>query len=318
MACQQIEQREHRQRVWSGLTVPHSHGYPFCGFPTYFRAVYFPHSTLTQDHMDSTLVYLKRTLLGEKLEFSLLDFGLKFIAAILVLMIGILLIKLVMSVATSALKRTVQDPTVRRYVSSAARILLWVILILVLLGVFGIETTSLVTVLGAAGLAIGLALQGSLSNFAAGFMLLMFRPFKAGDEVEVSGVTGTVIEIGIFSTIIDMPDNVRAFVPNSTIFSGVIRNRSVHEYVRIELTVTVGEDVEITRAQQLIQRLFITNDQILEIPRPDVQVEQGDSSGVKLAIHCYARLRDAVAVRTSLIKQIREQLRAEEIKVLKG
>ena len=97
MACQQIEQREHRQRVWSGLTVPHSHGYPFCGFPTYFRAVYFPHSTLTQDHMDSTLVYLKRTLLGEKLEFSLLDFGLKFIAAILVLMIGILLIKLVTS-----------------------------------------------------------------------------------------------------------------------------------------------------------------------------------------------------------------------------
>jgi len=269
--------------------------------------------------MDSTIASIKRFLLGGgiELKFSLVNFGLRLLGAVLVLVVGIALIRLIISLLSGTLRRTVSDPTIRRYAISASRILLWAILVIIILSVFGIETTSLLTVLATAGLAIGLALQGSLSNIAAGFMLLMFRPFKAGDQVEVAGVTGTVIELGIFSTIIDLPDNVRAFVPNSSIFSGVIRNRSINEYLRVEMKVTVESNTDITRTQQVIQRLLATNELVMEIPRPEVQVVEDDSPGVTIAVRPYTKLKNADAVRTIITKQLREELRNAGIEVVR-
>lgn len=268
--------------------------------------------------MDSTLTHFTQYLNSpEKLASLFINFGSRLLGAVIVLLIGIFIIKLLLGILHSTMRRTVRDTTVRQYASSTARMILWVILIIILLGVFGIETTSLVTIIAAAGLAIGLALQGTLSNFAAGFMLLIFRPFKAGDEVEVATVSGTVIEIGIFSTIIDLQDNIRAFVPNGMIFSGVIKNRSMNEYLRVEMKVLIAGDSDITRAQQVIQRMLNTNDLVLEVPRPEVQVVEGDSAGVAIAVRPYAKLRNAEALRTTVTKEIREELRRAGIEVLK-
>ena len=253
----------------------------------------------------------------DKLASVFISFGLKALGAIIVLVIGVLVIKFLLSIVQTTMRSTVRDTTVRQYTTSTARMVLWVILILIVLGVFGIDTASLVTLLAAAGLAIGLALQGTLSNFAAGFMLLLFRPFKAGDEVEVATVTGTVIEIGIFSTIIDLQDNVRAFVPNGMIFSGVVKNRSMNEYLRVEMKVMVTADSDITRAQQVIQRMLSNNDLVLEVPRPDVQVIEGESQGITIAVRPFAKVKNAEALRTTVTKDLREELRRAGIEVLK-
>jgi small conductance mechanosensitive channel len=267
--------------------------------------------------MDSTLSSLAKYFTAANLTTTLVRFGWKVLSAIIVLLIGLILIRIVTSLVRSTLKRTVRDTTVRSYTQSAAQIILWVILVIILLGVFGIETTALAALLGAATLAIGLALQGSLSNFAAGFMLLLFRPFKAGDEVEVSNVTGRVIEIGIFSTIIDTAENVRAFVPNGAIFTGVIKNRSVNAYLRIEVKITVPNSTDITRVQQIIHRLLAANELVLEVPNPEIQIVEDPSLGVTIAVRPFTKLRNVEAVRTTVSKAIREELRNAGIDVVK-
>jgi small conductance mechanosensitive channel len=267
--------------------------------------------------MDSTFTSIAKFFTAANLSTTLARFGWKVLSAVLVLLIGMVLVRVVMSLIRTALKRTVHDATVRSYTQSATRIVLWIILLIMLLGVFGIETTALAALLGAATLAIGLALQGSLSNFAAGFMLMLFRPFKAGDEVEVVNVTGTVIEIGIFSTIIDTAENVRAFVPNGSIFTGVIKNRSINEYLRVEVKITVDANTDITRAQQIIHRLLADNDMVLEVPHPDLQIVEDPAAGITIAVRPYAKLRNAEAVRTTVSKSIREELRAAGIAVVK-
>jgi small conductance mechanosensitive channel len=195
---------------------------------------------------------------------------------------------------------------------------LWVILFMILLGIFGLDTTGIIALLGAAGLAIGLALQGTLSNFASGIMLLIFRPFKAGDSIEVAGVNGTAIEIGIFTSIVDMPDNVRAYVPNSMIFSGVIKNRSVNEYLRLDMQITLPGNADVGRAQQVIQRLLMGNELVLEVPRPEVQVIESDSPGVTIGIRPFAKLRNAEAVRTTIMRDVRTELQNAGIEVSRG
>jgi small conductance mechanosensitive channel len=268
--------------------------------------------------MDSTQAILRSLFSNsDRIANSVIDFGWRMLGAVVVLIVGILLIKLVVGVIRTTTRRTVPEPTVRQYVLSGSQILLWVILMLILLGVFGIDTGGVLTVLGAAGLAIGLALQGTLSNFAAGFMLMFFRPFKAGDAIEVAGVSGTAIEIGIFTTIVDMPDNIRAFVPNGMIFNGVIKNKSLNEYLRLEMKVTIAGDSDITRAQQVIQRLLGQNELVLEVPRPEVQVLEDDSPGVTIGIRPYAKLRNADAVRTTIMRDVRAELQRSGIDVVR-
>jgi small conductance mechanosensitive channel len=268
--------------------------------------------------MDSTKALLQGLLTNsDRIAGSIIDFGWKLLGAIIVLVLGILLIKLVVSIVRTTTKRTVPEPTVRQYVISGTQVLLWVILVVVLLGVFGIDTGGFIAVLATAGLAIGLALQGTLSNFAAGFMLMFFRPFKAGDAIEVAGVSGTAIEIGIFTTIVDMPDNVRAFVPNGMIFNGVIKNRSLNDYLRLEMKITITGDSDITRAQQVIQRLLGQNELVLEVPRPEVQVLEDDSPGVTIGVRPYAKLRNADAVRTTVMRDLRAELQRAGIDVVR-
>lgn len=241
----------------------------------------------------------------------------RLLGAIAMLAVGIVVIRLLLRAIRLGLDRAIEDPTVRRYSVSIVKIFLWAVLAITLLGLFGIETTSVVAMLGAAGLAIGLALQGSLSNFAAGFMLMIFRPFRAGDEIEAAGVAGTVIEIGIFTTTVDLPDHVRAFIPNSTVFSGVIKNKSIKEYLRVEMRVTVDDGTDVNRAIQIIQQALRKNDEILEIPHPEVKVLEDESPGITIGIQPFATPKRELQVRDSVPRDVRSALQAAGIEVLK-
>lgn len=264
--------------------------------------------------MDSTFSWRLNHFAIDSLMSTVVGLGLKVLSAAIVTVLGVLLIKVLLSLVRKTARRAVHDVTVRMYVENTARVLLWVLLLITVLGVFGIQTTALAAVLGAAGLAIGLALQGALSNVAAGFMLLVFRPFRAGDFVEVGGATGRVVELGIFSTIIDAADNVRAFVPNGAIFAGVIKNRSANAYLRVEIRVTVEVGADLPGVVELLRGVMLRNELVLAEPAPDVQVVEDSSNGIvpgiTVAMRPYARVENVDRVRTSLGQSVREALSA--------
>lgn len=150
------------------------------------------------------------------------------------------------------LERAKVDPILSRFASNMVRYAVIVFTLLACLNIFGVETTSFVAVLGAAGLAVGLALQGTLSNFAAGIMLLLFRPFKLGDVVQAAGVTGTVNQLQIFSTVLITPDNISIVVPNSQIYGAIIQNFTALDHRRVTVDVGVAYDADIDKTKQLL------------------------------------------------------------------
>jgi small conductance mechanosensitive channel len=250
--------------------------------------------------MDSLFASIARHMTTDSIATTALHVGWKLVNALIALVIGVLLIRFITSFTRTLLGRMVHDSTVRSYIYNAMRALLWVLLAIIILSVFGIETTALAALLGAAGLAVGLALQGTLSNFAAGFMLLLLRPFRAGDTIEAGGVTGKVEEIGIFSTVIDTPEHARAFVPNSAIFTGVIRNRSAHGFLRAEIRITLDPQADLAAADAIIRNVLNSNKLVLAHPHPDVQIVDDAANGVTLAARPYAKLENLENLRTQL------------------
>lgn len=205
--------------------------------------------------------------------------GLRVLGAIAVLVIGRLVAGALRRGSVRALERAKVDATLTPFLSGVVYYLALAFVLIAVLGLFGIQTTSIVAVLGAAGLAIGLALQGTLSNFSAGVMLLAFRPLRKGDFVDVSGVKGTVNEIGIFTTVLDTPDNVRIIVPNSQIYGTTIANYSAYETRRVDLVIGVGYGDDLAAAESAIRRVLGSDSRVLGEPAPQVAVsELGDSS----------------------------------------
>jgi small conductance mechanosensitive channel len=166
--------------------------------------------------------------------------GLQVVGAIVVLILGRWIARMIRRGVVRALERAKTDESLVPFVSGIAYYLALTVVLIAVLSLFGIETTSLVAVLGAAGLAVGLAMQGTLSNFSAGVMLLVFRPFKNGDVVEAAGVKGSIVEIGIFSTVLKSPDNVKITVPNSAIYGETISNYTAFDTRRNDMVLGGG------------------------------------------------------------------------------
>ncbi len=173
------------------------------------------------------------------------SWGLSVVGAIAVLIIGRWVAGIIRKSATKGLEKASVDAALIPFLSSMVYYVVLAVVVIAVLSLFGIETTSLIAVLGAAGLAVGLALQGTLSNFAAGTMLLTFRPFRPGHYVEVAGVGGTVAEIGIFTTTLDTGDNIRILVPNSAIYGDTIKNYSANETRRVDMVMGISYDDDI-------------------------------------------------------------------------
>ena len=209
---------------------------------------------------------MKWEALLERIPHFLAANGLKFVAAILIYIIGKWVAKLVTNLVRKVLNKSKLDNTLVTFLCNMIYALLLTFVIIAAIGKLGVQTTSLVAIVGAAGLAVGMALQGSLANFASGVMLILFKPFKVGDKISAAGTTGTVQEIGIFHTTIITSDNTKIIVPNSPIAGGAITNFSAMPTRRIELSVSVPGTSDMAKVSSILQNILDSDERILKDP----------------------------------------------------
>lgn len=219
-------------------------------------------------------------------------YGLNVVAAIVVFIIGKWLARVLSRWAGRAMERAGSDTVLVKFAVSLVYTALLAFVVLAALGQLGIQTTSFIAVIGAAGLAIGLALQGSLANFAAGVMLIIFRPFKVGDFIEAAGTSGSVEEIMIFSTKLKSPDNKQLYVPNGSIISGTIVNYSAKDQRRVDMVFGCGYGDDIKKAKALLEEIVTSHSLVLSDPAPTIGVlELGDNS-VNFAVRPWVNTAD--------------------------
>lgn len=200
------------------------------------------------------------------------------------------------------------DQAVVHFIGSLVRYLLFVIVLIAALGRVGVETASVVAVIGAAGLAVGLALQGSLSNFAAGVLIVAFRPFKAGDYVEIGGVAGSVESIQIFQTVLTTPDNKMIVVPNSGVIGGAITNYSRHATRRIDYVIGVSYKADLKKTKEVITRVLEAETRLLPTPAPTIGVVALADSSVNFVVRPWVKTDEYWAIYFDLLQAIKEGL----------
>jgi small conductance mechanosensitive channel len=217
---------------------------------------------------------------SETLGTLAVTYGMSVIGALLILILGFWVAGRVKALVEKLLGRMHGvDPMLGRFLGNATRYLVIIVTLLAVLAEFGVQTASLLAVLGTAGLAIGLALQGTLSNVAAGVMLLFLRPFKTGDYIEAGGVSGTVEGITLFTTELATPDNVQIFAPNSDVWSSAIKNYSYKPTRRVEIECGISYDDDISKAMDVMQKVVVEDSRVLPAPEPMIAVKSlGDSS----------------------------------------
>jgi small conductance mechanosensitive channel len=215
------------------------------------------------------------------------SFGIKILAAIAFWVVGRWLINFAVGLVQRSLERQKVDPTVLRYVGSFITVTLNVLLVVGILGYFGIQTTSLAAVIAAVGLAIGMAWSGLLANLAAGGFIIVLRPFKVGDFISAGGVTGTVKEIGLFATTINTPDNVMTLVGNNKIFSDTIQNYSHNSFRRVELKAQLSGAADYQAAASLLKQRVAAIPNVLSEPPVDVEILEFNLVGPVLAVRPY-------------------------------
>ena len=200
------------------------------------------------------------------------------------------------------------DPLIVPIIGNIIRYGIIIITLIAVLGQFGVQTTSIIAVLGAAGLAIGLALQGTLSNVAAGVMLLLLRPFTTGDWVETGNVSGTIREVGLFTTIIDTFDNVYVSIPNSSIWNSTITNHSHYETRRIDVDIGIHYDTNLDLASEILLKLA-EDERVLDKPKkPQFLVMKYDDSAIVVRLRLYSHTKDWYAVYTDLMRKLKPAL----------
>jgi len=236
--------------------------------------------------------------------------GIRVLGAIAVLVVGRIVAGWVRRSVRKALDRANTDATLSPFLSGLAYYVVIAAVLIAVLNLFGIQTTSLIAVLGAAGLAIGLAMQGTLSNFAAGVMLLLFRPFGVGDFVDVAGSAGSVEAIGLFTTTLNTPDNVQIIVPNSTIFGETIKNYSANDTRRNDMVFGVSYDDDIPTALDTIRRVVTSDKRVLADPALMVAVAELADSSVNIVVRPWCKKEDYWALRFDLHQELKKELEA--------
>ncbi len=252
----------------------------------------------------------------DKLVAYATDFGITILAAIAVLVIGLWLAGAVERRLNKLFAKSDKiDSTVSSFLASLAKYIVIIFTGIALLDQFGVETTSLVAVLGAAGLAIGLALQGTLSNLAAGVMLLIFRPFKVGQFVEIAGHAGTVKGISLFMTKLDTGDNVRITIPNNSVWGSSIRNFNHHDTRRLQIVYGISYGDNIDKAMDIIKACLAADDRCMNDPEPVVAVTSLGDSSVDIMVRVWCASGDYWALNWHLLKTVKESFDAEGISI---
>jgi len=225
--------------------------------------------------------------------------------ALIVFVVGRLVAKGLVKVLERLLARAKVDSMLVEFIRSIAGALLLLFVIIASLDMLGVNTTSLIAMLGAAGLAVGLALQGSLQNFAAGVMLIIFRPFKMGDFVEAGGTTGTVDKITIFNTIMLTPDNREIIIPNGAVYSGTITNFSARDTRRIDMVFGIGYGDDIKKAKDILMQAMESDERILKDPAPLVALAELGDSSVNFMVRPWVKRTDYGDVKYALTEHIK-------------
>lgn len=230
--------------------------------------------------MDTNLILQNITNVALRLGFMVL-------AALAIWIVGRWLIRFVVHLVAKAMNRRLVEPTIVSYVGSVITVMLNIFLVVAILGVFGVETTTIAALIAGAGLAIGLAWSGLLANFASGAFLLILRPFKVGDFITAGGVTGTVQEIGLFVTTINTMDNIRTYVGNNKLFSDNVQNFTANPFRRVDLQAQLDHTVDVGRAIEVLRARIEQIPNVLTTPKPDLEVLTFTPMGPVLAVRPY-------------------------------
>lgn len=241
----------------------------------------------------------------EKLQEALIVWGPNLVAAVITLVLGWIAARIVAALLGNAMTRAGVDVILIRFIRNIAYTGLMALIVIAALGRLGVNTTSFAAVIAAAGLAIGLAFQGSLSNFAAGVLLIIFRPFKVGDFVEVAGVSGAVEEVQVFTTVLRTPDNKRVVLGNSSVTESAITNYAAYDTRRVDLVFGVGYDDDLRRAREVIDAVLAAEGRVLADPPPVVAVSELADSSVNFVVRPWVQTSDYWGVTFSLTEEMK-------------
>ncbi len=242
-------------------------------------------------------------------------FGVKIIAAIAILVVGRWVAKALTNVVRRVMDRTDVGEMLSRFVGKLIYVALLAFVVLAAINQLGIQTTSFIAVIGAAGLAIGLALQGSLSNFASRILIIMLRPHKVADSIEAGGTAGTVEEVQIFQTVLKSPDNRAIFVPNTQIMSGTITNYSRKSERRVNLTASVGYNDDLDKVKQVLTDILAKDDRVLEEPAPTIAIMELADSSINFVVRPWVKSADYWPLYFDLNERIKKRFDEEGISI---
>jgi len=252
----------------------------------------------------------------ERLYTLAVRYGIKFILAIVVLIVGLMVIKWITKTLVKVMKKREVDESLIPFLKSLTGILLKVMLVISVMGMVGIQMTSFIAVLGAAGLAVGLALQGTLQNFAGGVMILLFKPYQVGDFIEAAGYMGTVKEIQIFTTHLLTPDNRKVIIPNSPLATNAMTNFSAMPTRRIDFSFGIGYSDDIDKAKNILLKMAEKDERILKDENPPtVMVEALGDSSVNLKLRVWLKSEDYWDVFFDYTENVKKQFDGAEISI---
>ena len=260
----------------------------------------------TGGFVDSAMEFLKAN--GPEVIFQI-------IMAIVILVIGRLVAGSVRGGVGRVMKARNVDSSLIGFVGSLIFFAIMAFTVIAVIGRFGVQTATFVAILGAAGFAIGMALQGTLANFASGVMILLFRPFKEGDWIEAAGVSGAVREISIFSTVIGTGDNRKIIVPNGQAYDGVITNYNGYATRRIDMVMGIGYTSDMDKAMEIMKRILDSDERVLKDPSPTVAVAELADSSVNFIVRPWVNASDYWATKFDFLKKCKEEFDANDIEI---
>ncbi len=246
---------------------------------------------------------------------TMVGFAKNIIIALVIFYVGRMAIGLVVRALHKLMQKQDIDKTLETFVCNLVRMALLVVVVIAAIGALGVETTSFIAIFGAAGLAVGLALQGSLSNFASGVLIVLFRPYKVGDFIEGAGISGSVEQVQILTTVLKTGDNKQVIVPNSQIMNSIITNYSANDTRRVDMVVGVSYDDDLDKVRQTIQELVAADERILADPECKIAVSALADSSVNFVVRPWVKTSDYWGVLFDLTEAIKKRFDKEGISI---
>ena len=242
-----------------------------------------------------------------------IDFGIKVATALAIFLLGKFFIRMIVTATSKMMQKQGVDKTLETFICNLVRTALMVVVVIAAIGALGVETTSFIAIFGAAGLAVGLALQGSLSNFASGVLIVLFRPYRVGDFIEAAGIAGSVEQVQILTTILKTGDNKQIIIPNSQIMDSIITNYSANDTRRVDMVVGVSYDDDLDKVRKTIEELLAADDRVLDEPAPTIAVSELADSSVNFIVRPWVKSGDYSGLKFDLTEAIKKRFDKEGI-----